>query len=165
MAKKRPHLSNFWAHDFLYFKVTKKCSPFLVPLMKMPEYSQSSRENSTPSSGTSPVANYYEVPPPPPRENTVFLFYLCTVIEETINDAHGTGKWHDAKIKENKLALITDRNPIGSQRSQQNRLQAAPIFSYSPPRVERKKFACTPGPTSTPSFCTSFIFCSFLDGL
>ena len=30
-----------------------------------PHYSQSSRENETPSSGTSPLACYYEVPPPP----------------------------------------------------------------------------------------------------
>ena len=29
-----------------------------------PHYSQSSRENATPSSGTSPVASYKEVPPP-----------------------------------------------------------------------------------------------------
>ena len=31
-----------------------------------PHYSQSSRENATPSSGTSPLASYKEVPPPPP---------------------------------------------------------------------------------------------------
>ena len=30
-----------------------------------PHYSQSSRENETPSSSTSPLANYKEVPPPP----------------------------------------------------------------------------------------------------
>ena len=29
-----------------------------------PHYSQSSRENETPSSGTSPLTNYKEVPPP-----------------------------------------------------------------------------------------------------
>ena len=40
--------------------------PILVTLLKMqPHYSQSSRENATPSSGTSPVASYKEVPPPP----------------------------------------------------------------------------------------------------
>ena len=33
-----------------------------------PHYSQSSRENATPSSGTSPLATYKEVPPPPPPE-------------------------------------------------------------------------------------------------
>ena len=31
-----------------------------------PHYSQSSRENATPSSGTSPLASYKEVPHPPP---------------------------------------------------------------------------------------------------
>ena len=33
--------------------------------MRRPHDSQSSRENVTPSSGTSPVASYKEVPPPP----------------------------------------------------------------------------------------------------
>ena len=45
------------------------CDPILVPLLKMqPHYSQSSRENATLSSGTSPLASYTEVPAsPPPR--------------------------------------------------------------------------------------------------
>ena len=43
------------------------CGPILVTLLKMrPHYSQSSRENTTPSSGTSPLASYKEVPLPPP---------------------------------------------------------------------------------------------------
>ena len=38
------------------------CDPILVTLMKkQPHYSQFSRENATPSSGTSPLAYYYEV--------------------------------------------------------------------------------------------------------
>ena len=38
--------------------------PTLITLLKMqPNYSQSSRENATPSSGTSPLASYKEVPP------------------------------------------------------------------------------------------------------
>ena len=42
------------------------CDPIPVTLLKMqPHNSQSSRENATPSSGTSPVASYKEVPPPP----------------------------------------------------------------------------------------------------
>ena len=42
------------------------CDPILVTLLKMrPHYSQSSRENETPSSGTSPLAFYKEVPLPP----------------------------------------------------------------------------------------------------
>ena len=44
------------------------CDPILVTLLKMrPHYSQSSRENATPSSGTSPLASYKEVPLPPQR--------------------------------------------------------------------------------------------------
>ena len=40
------------------------CDPILVSLLKMrPHCSQSSRENATPSSGTSPLAYYKEVPP------------------------------------------------------------------------------------------------------
>ena len=43
------------------------CGPILVTLLKMRlHYSQSSRENATPSSGTSPLASYKEVPSPPP---------------------------------------------------------------------------------------------------
>ena len=43
------------------------CDPILVALLKMrPHYSPSSRENATPSSGTSPsVASYKEVAPAP----------------------------------------------------------------------------------------------------
>ena len=41
------------------------CDPILVTLLKMrPHYSQSSRENATPSSGTSPLASYKAVPLP-----------------------------------------------------------------------------------------------------
>ena len=44
----------------------KMCDPILVTLLKMqPHSSQSSRENATPSSGTSQLASYKEVPPPP----------------------------------------------------------------------------------------------------
>ena len=50
-------------------KSPKMCDPILVTLLKMRRhYSQSSCENATPSSGTSPLASYGEVPPPPPRE-------------------------------------------------------------------------------------------------
>ena len=42
----------------------KMYHPILVTLMKMrPYYSQSSRENATPSRGTSPLASYKEVAP------------------------------------------------------------------------------------------------------
>ena len=42
------------------------CDPFLVTLLKIrPHYSQSSGENATLSSGTSPLASYKEVTPLP----------------------------------------------------------------------------------------------------
>ena len=42
------------------------CDPILVTLLKMrPHYSQSSRENATPSSGSFPLVSYKEVPPIP----------------------------------------------------------------------------------------------------
>ena len=62
-------------------KNPKMCDPILVTLLKMrPHYSQSSRENATPSSGTSPLASYKEVPPPPPPVNSAaFCIRICTV--------------------------------------------------------------------------------------
>ena len=52
---------------FFYPKNPKMYDPeILVTLLKMqPHYSQSSRENATPSSGTFLVASYKEVPPAP----------------------------------------------------------------------------------------------------
>ena len=53
--------------EFSYPKNPKMCDPILVtPLKIQPHSSQSSRENATPSSGTSPLASYKEVTPPPP---------------------------------------------------------------------------------------------------
>ena len=50
------------------------CDPILVTLLKIrPHYSQSSCENATPSSGTSPLASYKEVPPPPHRAKCLSL--------------------------------------------------------------------------------------------
>ena len=51
-----------------YPKNPKMCDPILVTLLKMqPHYSQSSRENATPSSGTSPLASHKEVPRAAPK--------------------------------------------------------------------------------------------------
>ena len=48
--------------ELSYPKNPKMCDPILVTLLKMrPHYSQYSRENATPSSGTSPLASYKEV--------------------------------------------------------------------------------------------------------
>ena len=54
--------------------------PILVTLSKMrPHYSQSTRENATPSSGTPPLASYKEVtPPPPPPLRAAMLRRLST---------------------------------------------------------------------------------------
>ena len=50
--------------ELSYPKNPKMWQPILVtPLKMQPHYSQSSRENATPSSGTSPVASYKEIPP------------------------------------------------------------------------------------------------------
>ena len=53
--------------NFLTPKIPRMCDPILVTPLKMrPHYSQPSRENATPSSGTSPLASYKEGLPPPP---------------------------------------------------------------------------------------------------
>ena len=69
-----------------YPKNPKMCDPILVTLLKMrPHYSQSSRENATPSSGTSPLASYKEVPSPGlrPRLRLTFVaFCILSVIRK-----------------------------------------------------------------------------------
>ena len=51
--------------NFFYPKNPKMCDPILVTPLKMrPRFSQSRRENATPSSGASPLASYKEVFPP-----------------------------------------------------------------------------------------------------
>ena len=69
------HLVNI--KNFFTPKIRKcACDPILVTLLKLlPHYSKSSCENATPSSGTSPLASYKEVPPPP------FPLSLVTVQE------------------------------------------------------------------------------------
>ena len=68
--------------ELSYPKIPKMCNPILVTLLKMrPHYSQSSHENATPSSSTSPLASYKEVPPPPGTFTTLtgkqkFLSYV-----------------------------------------------------------------------------------------
>ena len=50
------------------------CDPILVTPLKMrAHYSQSSRENATPSSGTSPLAPYKELPPRELQQVEAFL--------------------------------------------------------------------------------------------
>ena len=66
-------------------KNPKMCDPILVTLLKMrPHYSQSSRKNATPSSGTSPLTSYKAVPPPPPPSppdvvsGNIFRYYILS---------------------------------------------------------------------------------------
>ena len=66
------------------------CDPILVTLWKMqPHYGHSSRENVTPSSGTSPFACYKEVPHPSPPQMTttrnVLFWILFLSFEEDTN--------------------------------------------------------------------------------
>ena len=58
--------------NFFTPKIRKcTCDPILVTLLKLlPHYSKSSCENATPSSSTSPLASYKEVPPPPTPRDT-----------------------------------------------------------------------------------------------
>ena len=80
-------LANRTYEQLSYPKNPKMCDPILVTLLKMqPHYSQSSRENATPSSGTSPLALYTEVPPrPSPRspcrpKTIYYLFWIGQLI-------------------------------------------------------------------------------------
>ena len=50
-----------------------------------PHYSQSSRENATLSSGTSPLASYKEVPPPPPPSQHLCIGCLKTALGKIID--------------------------------------------------------------------------------
>ena len=66
------------------------CDPILVTLLKMrPHYSQSSRENATIFSGTSPLASYKEIPPPPGsfHQSSLVLFKGSKVELAFRNDA------------------------------------------------------------------------------
>ena len=62
--------ANHKHEELSYAKNQKMCNPILVTLLKKrPYYSQSSHKNATPSSGTSPLASYKDVPPPPPPQH------------------------------------------------------------------------------------------------
>ena len=68
-----------------------------------PHYSQSSRENATPSSGTSPLASYKEVPPPPPNPGRFLFAHVLLFNQEMFQlNPHsgsyliGSGKFSDS---------------------------------------------------------------------
>ena len=56
-----------------YPKNRKMCEPILVTILKIRPHCSQSSENATPSSVTSPVASYKEVPPPPPLHRVLFV--------------------------------------------------------------------------------------------
>ena len=57
-------LLTVYMKDFLTHKNPKMCDPILETVLKMrPHYSQSSLENASSFSGTSPLASYKEVSP------------------------------------------------------------------------------------------------------
>ena len=67
-------------------KNPKMCDPILVTLLKMrPHYSQSSRENVTPSSGTSSLASYKEVHPPVVYHLTLAKFCGTSISSYTLH--------------------------------------------------------------------------------
>ena len=93
-------------------KSQKMFDSILVTLLKTrPHYSQSSLENATPSSGTSPLASYKAVPqPPPPPPGQIVDFsaemvayqkiVLCGHITSLLNVTTMTTKRENEQIKQ-----------------------------------------------------------------
>ena len=108
---------------FIYgTSIQKMCDPILVTLLKMqPYYSQSSRENATPSSSTSPLASYKEVPRPlgnwigsrtPCSHGTVLCSAVCSrSIDNSRRVRLHKTKWaswdNHAITKENHLSKLS----------------------------------------------------------
>ena len=70
--------------ELSYLKNQKMWDPLVVTLLKMrPHYIQSSRENPTSSSGTSPLASYKELPPPF-TGGGAYVFNLALKIEKKV---------------------------------------------------------------------------------
>ena len=75
-----------------------------------PHYSQSSRENATPSSGTSPLASYKEVPPPPGLKTRILPKFVL-LIKYTVSLGH-TRKKDNILIKRVDISLIARLHSI-----------------------------------------------------
>ena len=76
-------LANRKYGELSYPKNPKICDPILVTLLEMrPYYSQSSRENVTPSSGISPLASYKAVPSPGIKARGVEFSKMQTISQE-----------------------------------------------------------------------------------
>ena len=86
--------ANRKCEELSYPPKKEMCDPILVTLLKMrPHYSQSSPENATPSSGTSPLASYKEVPLPGSTQGK-FRYSFATGLQNP-----GGGGW-GVRIKE-----------------------------------------------------------------
>ena len=86
--------------NFFYPKNPKMCDAILVTLLKMQRhYSQSSRENATPSSGTSPLASYKEVPPPA-------LYYLFWKDHLVVKTSFKPERWNYRWNVQDKRAFV-----------------------------------------------------------
>ena len=84
--------------NFLTPKNPKMCDPTLVTVWKMQRhYSQSSRENATPSSGTSPLASYKEVPPSPGADGSSVEKALN--IKRLFGEFHNRPEWCSGKVR------------------------------------------------------------------
>ena len=87
----------------IYPKNQKMCHPILETLLKMLSYySQSSRQNATPSSSTSPLASYKEKevrPPPPPPSNNSSLVTTVSSPPKATKIKNGLQMPHKPYIK------------------------------------------------------------------
>ena len=87
--------------ELSYPKTQKMCDPILVTLLKMrPHYSPCSRENATPSSGTSPLASYKEEPPPSRGRSTNSIAWKCWLL------------WNEWLLKWSKKRTILMRKKL-----------------------------------------------------
>ena len=79
--------------ELSYPKHQKMCDPILVTLLKLlPHHSKSSCESATPSSGTSPLAPYKEVPPLPRDTGVMPVSYRPVLSPVPSNSSRSLGE-------------------------------------------------------------------------
>ena len=105
--------------NFLTPKNPKMCDPTLVTVWKMQRhYRQSSRENATPSSGTSPFASYKEVTPPPSPLHPFYTWLLSnsvlSVVVCHLQNVSGKSGW---KVNETNLFGVFPAETFKEQRN------------------------------------------------
>ena len=92
------------------------CDPVLVTVLKMQLHdSQSSYENATPSSGTSPLASYHEEPPSFPglQLNIRIMCILCTPRPTYQSTYRPTDVLVDISAKCRSICRSTYRSSVG----------------------------------------------------